>query len=93
MTIDEFLFKVNDAIVNPIIALLFTVALVVFIWGVVKMIRNSDSETELATGKNNMLYGIIGMFIMISVFFLMQMLVNTFDLDETEYGDPLESLN
>ena len=90
--IQPFLNKVNDAIINPIIAVLFGVAIVVFIWGIVQMVAKSDSEEELKKGKQNILYGLIGMFIMTSVFFLMQVVVSTFDLDDTPHGDPIQSV-
>jgi len=91
LAIQPFLNKISEHIINPLIAVLFSVATVIFIWGVVKMIWYGESEEARATGKRNMMYGIIGMVIMTSVFFLMQMIVNTFDLTAPE-GDILEPI-
>ena len=89
---EKFLKSVNTEIINPIIAVLFIVAVVVFVWGVVVMIAKSDSEEALTKGKKNMMYGIFGIFIMTSVFFLMQMIVNTFELKDPEGNSPIKQV-
>ncbi len=67
MTVDQLIAKINDAIVNPLIALLFALAFVIFLWGVFQMIRNAGNEKERETGQQHILWGVIGMFIMIAV--------------------------
>jgi len=86
LAIDPLLRGINDAVINPLIALLFIGALVVFIWGVVSFVANAGNEAERVKGKRNILYGIIGMVIMVSVFSIMNLLINTFKLNETERG-------
>ncbi len=49
--------------INPI---LFSIAFVVFFWGLSKFILNSDSEAEISKGKNYMIWGILVLFILIS---------------------------
>jgi len=88
IAIAPVLGRINDAIINPAIAVLFIVALAVFIWGVVRFIANNESEEERTRGKKNMLYGIIGMFIMIAVFFIMEVIVNTFGFTTPGGDDP-----
>ncbi len=48
-----------------------------FIYGIFQFIKNSDSDTERETGRKNMLYGIIGMVIMISVFGIIRIVTGT----------------
>jgi len=79
--LDTFLAKFNDAILNPIITLLFAGAVVVFLWGVFEFIRDKDSDEAVGKGKQHMMYGIIGIFIMVSVFGIMRLILNTFGLD------------
>lgn len=68
-----FIGNVEKNIANPLIMLLFGIALVVFMWGVVKYIANADNEIDRKEGSNAIIYGIVGMFIMFSVFGLMNL--------------------
>ena len=67
--------KVN--IINPIIVLLFSLALLYFLWGVFDFVRNSSSEDKRNDGKQHMLWGIIGMAIMVSAFGIVNLICNT----------------
>ena len=63
MTVQELINRVGEAIVNPLILLLFSWALLMFFWGVFQFLYASDDEEARATGKRHLLYGIIGMVI------------------------------
>ncbi|MFN4181203.1 MAG: hypothetical protein ACK4FA_00695, partial [Candidatus Paceibacteria bacterium] len=52
--VDEFIGKVNAAILNPLIKLLFAIAFIVFFYGVVEFIRSADSEEGRGKGKQHM---------------------------------------
>lgn len=69
--------KINNLIINPLIALMFAVAFAYFIWGVVEYVLKGSSDEARSRGKQHMLWGIIGIFVMISVFGIMQLLINT----------------
>ena len=64
---DQLLHNINTAILSPLIYLMFVLALVYFLYGVFVFIRNADSAEKRAEGGKGILWGIIGMFIMISV--------------------------
>lgn len=76
MTGYELLDQVVDQILNPIIQLMFAIALVWFLWGLFQFIRNSGSEEAVTTGKRHMIWGLIGLFIMSSVFGILNVIVN-----------------
>ena len=80
--VDQFIMKVNGTIINPLIILLFALALVFFIYGVVEFISNQDNEEKKTTGKSHMIWGLIGITIMMGVFMIMKMLMNTFNIKE-----------
>lgn len=61
-----------------IIPLLFGIAILVFIWGVVQFISNADNEEKRTQGRDFMVYGIIALFVMVSVWGLVSVLSNTF---------------
>ena len=62
---------------NAVIPLLFSGALAIFIFGVVKFIGNSDSK-EKGKGRDFMIWGIVGLFVMISVWGLVNVFNATF---------------
>jgi predicted membrane channel-forming protein YqfA (hemolysin III family) len=66
MTLSKIIAAINTNIVNPLIFLLLAVALVVFIWGVVSYFRNIDNADERKIGIRHMIWGVIGLAIMIS---------------------------
>lgn len=72
-----FINNVEQYILNPIIGLMFAVAVVVFIYGVVEFIYGSDNEDRKSAGKKHMIWGVIGMFIMVSAFGIINLLTNT----------------
>ncbi len=74
---DAFLGKVYSVVLQPIIYLLFGVAFLIFIWGLVKFIKDKDSDEGRATGWRNILYGILGMVIMVSVFGIINIIAGT----------------
>ncbi|MBI3888810.1 hypothetical protein HY311_03395 [Candidatus Nomurabacteria bacterium] len=64
---------------NSIIPFIFALAVVMFIWGVVKfLILDADEEAKRAQGKQFMIWGIIALAVMLSVWGLVNILQTTF---------------
>jgi hypothetical protein len=82
MTIVPFLNKINALILNPLIILAFAVALLVFFWGIVQFINSETSDAKRGEGKNKIIYGLVGMFIMISAYGIIRLILNTFGLSQ-----------
>ncbi len=80
MSINAFLDKVNQFILNPLIILMFVVALLVFFWGLVEFIYKAGSEDGREVGKRNMMWGIAGMVIMVSVYGIIRLILQTFGI-------------
>jgi lysylphosphatidylglycerol synthetase-like protein (DUF2156 family) len=78
--------KINTVIVNPLILLMFAAAVLVFLYGVFEYVKDSDSEDARSTGRNHILWGVVGMFIMISVFSIMDIIMNTIGANPSENG-------
>lgn len=69
---------VIDFINNIAVPLVFAMAFIVFIWGVFTyFIRGAADAEKRQTGTHFMLYGIIGFFVMISVWGLVHILTGT----------------
>ncbi|OGZ04097.1 MAG: hypothetical protein A2648_02970 [Candidatus Lloydbacteria bacterium RIFCSPHIGHO2_01_FULL_41_20] len=82
-TLNEFLGRVSQHILNPLIGFVFALALLYFVWGVVNFVRDSDDPTEREKGKQNMIWGIVGMFIMVAVYGITTLIIGTFGLNVT----------
>lgn len=67
-------------IISTVIPLLFTLATAGFIWGIIKYFLNPNSEEERKKGKSYMLWGLIALFVMISVWGLVNVFSETFQI-------------
>ncbi|MEX2369196.1 MAG: pilin [Candidatus Paceibacterota bacterium] len=79
----------STEILNPVIGLLFAVALAYFIFGVVKFIANADNEEARKEGKKHIIYSVLGLVIMAGVWGILQLIINTFGLIPPEGFDQL----
>ena len=80
-SVADLIFKINEVIINPLILLMFAVAMVAFIYGIVKFLSNRDNAEASTEGKSSMMWGIIGMFIMISVYAIMNLIIGTLGVE------------
>ncbi len=64
-------------IVYPVLGLLFGVAVVVFVYGVLQMIIKGGDEDARSKGKMMILYGVLGLFIMVSAWGIIYLISNT----------------
>jgi hypothetical protein len=63
---DPLILKIAQVLINPAIKGLFLIALLTFLWGVLEFVKNSDDETSRSKGKQIILWGVIGMAIMVA---------------------------
>lgn len=81
MSVSTLVARINDAIINPLIALIFAAGFLVFVWGVVQFMLGLANDTEAKNdGKKHMLWGVIGMAIMMSALGILRVIANTFGL-------------
>lgn len=72
----EIIEKIQSEILDPIIVLLFGVAVVYFLYGLLKFMQNPDNTTAQQEGRQHMLWGVIGIFIMIAVYGILNFAAN-----------------
>ncbi len=73
--------RLVDLIINPLILLVFAGGFFFFMYGLVNFLWNSR-EGEIATeGKQHMLWGVVGMFIMVSVYGIITIITGTFGIN------------
>lgn len=83
-SLDQFIQNVNKLIINPIIILLFALALAYFLFGVFEFISNAENEEKRTKGKSHMIYGLIGLTVMMGVWTILMLIMNTFGLSTSE---------
>lgn len=82
----ELLDRFITLIINPTILLIFTAGFFLFLWGLVVFIFNLGEGGENTEGKQHMLWGVIGMLVMVSVFGIIALINNTFNLGVSPDG-------
>ena len=87
-SLDSFISNINRLIINPIIVLAFAVAIVYFLYGVFQFVSKAEDEAERTKGKSHIMWGIIGLVIMMGVFTIMNIIIDTLGIEgiNTEEG-------
>jgi hypothetical protein len=75
-------------ILGYVFPILLTLAVVVVVWGIFKFIVNAGDEEARKTGRSFILWGIVGIFLMLSVWGLINILVNSFAFNTTPATSP-----
>lgn len=70
--------------------LLIAISTIVFIVGVIKYVSKGDDSTAREEGRNFILYGLIGLFVIISVWGLVGVLQGTFGIGNTTFIPQLQ---
>lgn len=77
ISFDQLLTNINREIVAPIIWVLFGLATVYFLYGIFQFVWKADSEEGRKDGKNHIMWGLLGMFIMFSVMGIINLILGT----------------
>jgi hypothetical protein len=77
--VTDLLGQIAGLIINPLIVLGFVVATVFLFYGIAQMIWKSDSG-DLGQNRKNVMYGIIGLFIMFSVYGILRLVMESFGI-------------
>lgn len=79
-TIKNILDWASCTLVSSVVPLLFTLAVVGFIYGIIQYFLNPDNEEKRKKGKSYMIWGIIALFVMVSMWGLVGILTKTFGI-------------
>ncbi len=80
MTIVPFLYKLNNLVLNPLILLAFAVSFVCFLYGIVKFLSLDVADKSRTEARNSIMWGIVGMVIMFSVYGIIKFILATFGI-------------
>lgn len=73
--------RIVDYIIYPTIIVIFTLGVFLFVYGIIEFLWKLRSGTVSPEGKQHMLWGILGIVIMVSVNAIVYMVMNTFGID------------
>jgi len=76
----NLLNKIVALIIQPLIYLIMAVALAYFIWGAAQFILNADDAEARKKGKQHLLWGLVGFFIMVGVISILSVVTATFNV-------------
>lgn len=85
------LFGVLDQIANLInlaTPIVVALALLYFFWGLAQYILNAGNEEKKKQGRDIMIWGILALFIMVSVWGIINVVRDTFDIDNNTIRVP-----
>lgn len=78
MDVTTLVNNVARVLINPAILLLFAAALVLFMWGLIQFLIDLNVNGKASErGKQHMLYGLVGMFIMIAAYGIFNLVSRT----------------
>jgi len=78
-TLGGWLCKIGS-LLNSVVPVLIALAVVFFVWGVVSYVISDDEEAK-EKGRNRIIYGVIGLVVIVGVWGLVRVVGNTFGLN------------
>lgn len=81
-SVKQLIDNISTQIIAPIVLLLFALAFTVFFWGLADFIRGGDNEEAKKNGREHMLWGIVGIFIMVGAWGIILIVLNTFGIEK-----------
>jgi|SRR6185436_12665551 len=73
--------RIVDYIIDPALLIIFALGFLLFVYGLVEFLWKINGEGDTNEGKKHMVWGIVGMLIMVSVYGILDLIDNTFGLD------------
>lgn len=73
-----------NGLVQQLIPLLLAIALLAFFWGLITYIWKSGDAEAQERGKNIMIAGIVGLFVMVSIWGIVGIIARTFNISTGE---------
>src|SRR3989344_6640474 len=77
----QLLNRLVDYFINPAILVIFAFGFFLFVWGLIEFLWNLRGGEVQNDGKQHMIWGIVGMLIMVSVFGIISLIDSTFNLN------------
>ena len=83
-SLNGFIANVDSMIINPLIIFLFALAMVYFLYGLLEFIWNGSNDEKKTTGKSHMIWGVVGLTIMMGVWTILNILLSTLNIPSSQ---------
>lgn len=88
----DIVTRIITLVVNPLIYVLFGAAVLYFLWGVLQFVRKADDSEARAHGAQHIIWGVIGLAIMMSAFGIVRLVINTVGVPEDQRPTSIQQL-
>lgn len=90
---NQVVAAIDTYIIDPLLLMIFAAGLLVFVWGLFQfMVAQSTTDKHgIEDGKRHMIGGIVGMFIMVSVYGIIALIDSTFNLQISNQNTTLSA--
>jgi len=85
----QSLLQQVGALIEVAVPILIALAVLLFIWGLIKFIFASDNDEARAEGKKVMVWGIIALFVIVSVWGIVALLNQVTGVEQGQGYDPI----
>jgi fructose-specific phosphotransferase system IIC component len=75
-----------DLLIVPAIKIVVAAGFFLFVWGFVSYFYNLSQGESTSEGKSHMLWGVLGLLIMVSVGGILGLIINTFGINYNDIG-------
>jgi len=94
LALAQGLFTTGDNILifinATLIPILIGIAIVIFFYGVISYVLSAGDEEKRKNARGYMIYGVIGVFVMVAIFGLVKLLIDTFGIqNNTQFNIPI----
>lgn len=79
--ISDVMSRFWNYLIYPAILVVFAAGFFLFVYGLVEFLWKLNEGGDNKEGKQHMIWGIVGMFIMVSVYGILSLVTNTFGID------------
>jgi hypothetical protein len=84
------IFQAFTTAFGNLIVVAVAIALAVFIWGVVTFMMKSDDEQAIIAGKKRMFWGLIALFVVVTIWGIVILLMSIFGVEDRPDCDPTQ---
>jgi succinate dehydrogenase hydrophobic anchor subunit len=81
-------FVLFSSMLNALIGMLITVAIIVFFWGLIRYLLHDGSSEDAHKGIHQMIWGVVAIFVMVSIWGLIALLQRTFGVENARVQTP-----
>ena len=79
--------RIVTYVIDPSVKVIFTLGLFMFFWGIVEFLFALREGKPSEPGKQHMIWGLVGMLIMVSVYGIIALIMNTLEIDFSDATD------